>query len=196
MTSLLSSKWFWISLIGLLILIIPIIYLYNVVSQYDEMSMPKTSNKTAIVLGAALWNDQPSPALLERLWAAVELWNQGKVEKLILTGGLGSGDQQTEAEAMKKFLLSNGIPEEALILEEKATNTYENLLFSSQLIPDEKKVIILTHDYHMQRALLISKQIGLAPVPYPVHSSSLFIPYHKVRECFALIEYYVTGKIS
>ena len=113
-----------------------------------------------IVLGAALWNDTPSPALKERLDYAFELYEQGKVGKLILTGGLdGNGSEQTEAEGMRDYLLELGIPEDKLLLELKARSTYENLLFSKPIAEADNldKLLIITHDYHASRSKEIAK---------------------------------------
>lgn len=196
MSEIFTSKWFlflWLPF-GLLLLAI-LAFLYWTVSQYDDQTLPPDAPKTAIVLGAALWDNNPSPALKERLSAAIQLVRKGNVNRLILSGGLGRRDQLTEAEAMRDYLTARGIPESMLVLEEKATNTWENLQFSAKLIPDSKRVLVITHDYHMFRAVKIAKQIGIEPVPYPVHTQVLFRPFHKIRECFALIKYYVSGKL-
>ncbi|MFD1954793.1 YdcF family protein [Paenibacillus thailandensis] len=129
-------------------------YLLYLINGYDySRDAPKAD--AAIVLGAALWNDMPSPALKERLDSAYGLYKEGKVGKLILTGGLdGNGSKLTEAEGMRNYLVALGVPEDKLLLELKARSTYENLLFSKPIAEayDLDRLLIVTHDYHASRA--------------------------------------------
>ncbi|MFD0711647.1 YdcF family protein [Paenibacillus sp. GCM10027626] len=132
----------------------------------NSYSPPKELAKAdaAIVLGAALWNDVPSPGLKERLDHAYKLYEQGVVSHLILSGGLDSnGASITEAEGMRNYLVEQkGMPPERLVLEDKSTSTYENLLFSKPLakLNGWNSIIIVTHDYHAVRAGEIASFIG------------------------------------
>ena len=72
--------------------------------------------------------------------------------KFVLSGGQGPDENITEAEAMKRFFVGNGIQEDRLILETESTTTYENLLFSKELLPASvQSVTIITSDYHIAR---------------------------------------------
>lgn len=136
-----------------------LLYLINGYDYHKEISKADA----AIVLGAALWNDKPSPALKERLDYAYELYKQGKVDKLILTGGLdGNGSELTEAEGMKEYLAALGVPRDKLLLELKARSTYENLLFSKPIAEayNLDSLLIVTHDYHASRANDIAGYLG------------------------------------
>ncbi len=181
-----------------MIVIITVVgFLYWTVSRYDDLdSLPQSAPKTAIVLGAALWDNEPSPALKERLLTAKKLMDEGKVDRLILSGGLGSRDRLTEAEAMRRFLVDQGVPNEHLILETESHNTLENIQNSVKFLNGSKEVIVVTHDYHMYRALQITKQLQLTAVPYPTHSHVLFGPFHKLRETLAIMKYYISGEIK
>lgn len=198
LSALYTSKWFWIIGVPVCIVIIAVFgSLYWTVSRYDNLdSLPQSAPKTAIVLGAALWENEPSPALKERLLRAKELIDEGKVERLILSGGLGSRDQLTEAEAMRRFLVSKGVPNERILLETESHNTFANIQNSAKLLDGSNEVILVTHDYHMYRALQIAKELQLTAVPYPAHSQVLFGPYHKLRETLAIMKYYITGEIK
>lgn len=137
-------------------------YMLYLINGYTiSKSLP--SADAGIVLGAALWNDKPSPALKERLDYAFELYEQGKVEKLILTGGLdGNGSKLTEAEGMRDYLLALGVPKDKLLLELKARSTYENLLYSKPIAEayDLDSFLIITHDYHASRSGDIADFLG------------------------------------
>lgn len=157
----------------------------------NSVSIPKTIPKAdvAIVLGAALWNDQPSPGLRERLDRAYALYKEGKADKLIVTGGLDhNGSKLTEAEGMRRYLMDLGVPSDKLLLETEATSTYENLLFSKSIIDRERmrSVIIVTHDYHSARAKEIAKYVGIEhPVMAPFKSKVLNPVYNQTREVLA-----------
>ncbi|QAY68386.1 YdcF family protein [Paenibacillus protaetiae] len=129
-------------------------YLLYRINGYDyNKEIPPAD--AGIVLGAALWDDVPSPALKERLDYAYELLESGKVHKLILTGGLdGNGSKLTEAEGMRNYLAALGVPEDKLLLELKARSTYENLLYSKPIVEAYQlnSLLLITHDYHAARA--------------------------------------------
>lgn len=142
-----------------------------------------------IVLGAAMWGDEPSPGLQERLDLALSDYEAGKFEKLILTGGLDApGNKYTEAEGMANFLLSEGVPEEALILENEATSTYENLLFSQKLMEehDLSSAVIVTHTYHGNRAYEVAKMLDYEHPGLSLTESKVLKPSQTVlREILA-----------
>lgn len=143
---------------------------------------------TAIVLGAALWNNRPSPALRERLEGAVHLYEEGVVDNIIVSGGLGSGSELTEAEGMFQYLSSRGIPEEVIFLEEQATDTWQNLSYSQQIMEDNEwsHAIVVTHDFHGARALDMAAVLSMEEAQlWAVESSVLNKIYHRARETLA-----------
>lgn len=175
-------------------LLIAWIYLWLLVSQYDDATEPSEEREAAIVLGAALWNGEPSPALRERLTAAQRLYEDGLVAKIVLSGGKGK-DGISEAEGMKRYLTAQGIPAKDLLLEDKATNTQENLSFSREILKETglAQVYIVTHDYHMYRAMNIAEGLQMDAEAVAVHTRVLFKPYYKTRENLALVKYYLLG---
>ncbi len=147
----------------------------------------------ALVLGAALWNDRPSPALRERLNLAFSLYQAGKVEWILCSGGLGSDSSISEAEGMRRYLVDLGIPTNRILTENQSHDTKTNLAYSKELL-DQKgltNVYLVSHDYHLYRALRYAEREGLSAAPAPAHSQVLFMPYHKVRESFALLKTYI-----
>jgi uncharacterized SAM-binding protein YcdF (DUF218 family) len=120
-----------------------------------------------IVLGAALWNDKPSPALKERLNYAYELYEAGSVDVLILSGGHGGlSSTLSEAEGMRNYLTDKGMPADKLLLETEATSTLQNLLYSQRLgeTNGASSFLVITHDYHAPRAQEIAAFAGFDPV--------------------------------
>ncbi|WP_246302736.1 YdcF family protein [Paenibacillus plantarum] len=161
----------------------------------NQPSLPKQVD-VGIVLGASLRNDTPSPGLQERLDLAVELYKQGRFKQLIVSGGLDhNGSKLTEAEGMRDYLVKNGLPKSSILLEPKATSTYENLLFSKQIMDEKSLVssIIITHKFHSSRSLDIAETIGFKdPLVSSTKSEVLFMPYHDTRETLAYTNWYLT----
>src|SRR5690554_388677 len=93
----------------------------------EVMPLRSEPADVCIVLGAALWNDKPSPALRERLNQAIELYVGGHCPYVIATGGLGNnGSTIPESEGMIRYMVDNGVPFTATRSEPVATSTYEN----------------------------------------------------------------------
>ncbi len=113
----------------------------------------------ALILGAGVWSDGPSPTLVRRSRHAAALFHTGHVTALIACGGLGR-HPPTEAEAIRSLLLAEGVPDAAITLEERSTTTGENIRFALPLLAG-REVLIVTDWYHAPRARLIARRVGL-----------------------------------
>lgn len=149
-------------------------YQYVSISHVGETSEP-TQADVIIVLGAGVWPNGPSPALLARTNHAAEIYKQGFAKQIILSGGLGQYPP-TEAEVMQDILLAQGIAEEVMYLETEAVNTEENLAFSKVIMEEQgwTSAIIVTDVFHLKRALLIAKKHGLTASGAPVKETVLY----------------------
>src|SRR6185369_2349700 len=87
---------------------------------YDESSETDSAD-AAIVLGAAVWGERLSPVFQERVNHAISLYRAQRVGKIVFTGGQGNPDEETEAAAARRFAVSNGIPPEDILIEDKST---------------------------------------------------------------------------
>ena len=117
-----------------------------------------------IVLGAAVHGDTPSLSLVERLEAAKDYLIKHPDTVVIVSGGQGSGENVSEARAMYEWLYANGIDPTRIIMEDKASSTYENLKFSREIInelSDDATVAVVSSEYHLCRAKLIAKTLGM-----------------------------------
>jgi len=150
---------------------------------------PVQTTDVAIVLGAALWNDRPSPALRERLDQAYRLYETKQVTRIIVSGGLGAnGSTITEAEGMRRYLTERGVPPEAVYEEGESTSTYENLRFSKRIMDREgwSVPVIVTHEYHGARAMDIARFVGFREASVSLTKSNvMWMPWHKARETLA-----------
>lgn len=153
------------------------------------------SNEYAIVLGAKVNGEVPSLALHYRIDAALDYAKKYPHVKFILSGGQGPDEMMTEAEAMRRYLVENGIDEERLLLEENSTSTQENLAFSKKLIPDSiKSVTIVTSDYHLARARKLAEKVGFDSTDVIVANTPKVVEVKlKTRERLALLKTYLFG---
>lgn len=118
---------------------------------------------TAVVLGARLRPDgTPGPALVRRVAHAADLHRQGRVGRLLLSGGHAAAGC-TEAEAMRRLAVAMGVPEAALLVEPHARNTFENALFSMALLDPGECVVLVSDAWHLPRARFAFRRLGGDP---------------------------------
>jgi len=142
-----------------------------------------------IVLGAAI----NTPSLYNRTLDGLKLYNQGWAPVMVLTGGVDYPKSIPEAVYMEKVILQNASTVPDLILEENANSTYQNIVNSKALIPQDKSIIIVSDSFHLARAVLMAKREGFDPVywssPNPAYYSKRELAYYYMREVLAMIDY-------
>ena len=160
---------------------------------------PDPERPYLIVLGAAVYGDQPSLTLVRRLEGARDYLMKYPKSIVIVSGGMGKGETVPEGQAMHDWLIQNGIPEGRILTEPAATSTEENLKFSFDLIrahgddPDGN-VAIVSSAYHLYRAKAMARRLGVeavgvaAPWGYPMVMLNYFI-----REAFGVTHLWVFG---
>lgn len=144
---------------------------------------------TVIVLGCRVKGSVPSKALVKRCRAAAEYMKANKKTVAILSGGQGDDEDISEAECMYGLMTSYGIDKERLIKEEKSTSTYENMLYSKQIIDTldlSENIAVATSEYHMLRAKMYAQKVGLNLYSLPAKSIPILrVPYF-TREVFGI----------
>lgn len=117
----------------------------------------------AIVYGAGLWRDgSPTPVLRDRVATAVELYNEGKVEKILMSGYRRS-ELYNEPASMKKYAVSLGVPETAIVLDLAGHRTYDTCYRAREIFNIEKAILV-TQQFHLPRALYTCRVLGVAAV--------------------------------
>lgn len=180
----------------LIVLFISILIAYSAYtiwsfSQEDQL----VHSDAAIVLGAAVWGDQPSPVFRERINHSISLYKNGYVKKVIFTGGKGSENDYTEAEVAKDYAIENGIEEKDILIETKSRITEENLIYAYDiaLMNKLKTFTIVSDPLHMKRAIFIAKDIGMqaysSPTPSTQYKSFKSQTPFLFREVFLYIGY-------
>lgn len=191
----LAPKWLKILFFALLCIVLVFassLYFYgkNDNVTYDEDAI--------IVLGAGLRGSRPSSTLKGRLNAAFEYHKNNPDALIVVSGGKGHDEDITEAEAMETYLVNLGVPKEKIVKEEKSTSTYENFVFSKEILDGlmEKnyKIAYISNDYHVFRAGHIANKACFTDTTH-AHSDTI---WHSVlpgtlRECIGVMKYFILG---
>lgn len=156
--------------------------------------------KYLIVLGAAVHGDSPSLAMQHRLEGALDYMTAFPESTAILSGGKGAGENISEAECMKKWLIEHGVPESKLLTEDKSTSTMENMTNSFEIIRSRGcdpngNVAVVSSSYHLYRAKMMAKLLGVEAagvrgnMGYPIYMLNCYI-----REAFGVTHLLVFGR--
>lgn len=179
--------------VGIFVVVFFII-LMEVIINYGAIINNTNNVDYVYILGAGIIEDRPSLELKYRLNVTIEYMSKNKsVKKIVLCGGKGIDEKFTEAYVMEKYLLSHGIDENKLIKEEQSTTTYENIEFATRIINNidenaNKKIALVSNDFHVFRAKLIASKIGLNVTGLAAETPLYIIPNHHVREYFAIVK--------
>ncbi len=156
----------------------------------------KDGSRTVIVLGCQVRRDGPSLMLSRRIDAAYEFLSEDEKADCIVSGGKGDNEHISEAEAMYEVLVNDGIAQSRITKEDKSSSTYENLLFSKQILEDNGKplrIAIVTDGFHQWRARLQAESLGYDVKCVSAATPWYLIPVYWVREWFALSYLFVFG---
>lgn len=148
-----------------------------------------------IVLGCQVRGDVPSTMLARRLDAAVETLSEYPETVCVVSGGKGSGENVSEAEAMRRYLIERGIEESRLILEDKSVSTRENIRFSAELLKERgiDTAVIVTNEFHQYRADLYARRNGITAGHHSTRTPLRNIANYWVREWAALFSAALLG---
>ena len=150
---------------------------------------PDSGLRYVIVLGAQVRGTKVSRALEQRLTRAAAYARENPETILIVSGGQGSGEDITEAQAMETYLLAAGIPADRILQENRSENTEQNIRYSMALMEEEPgKVGIVSNDFHIFRAVHIAKAQGLAAEGIPAPTEWFMRLNYMTREAFALVK--------
>lgn len=153
-----------------------------------------------IVLGAAVYGDQPSLTLVRRLEGALDYLNTYPDSVAIVSGGMGKGESVTEGQAMYDWLVAHGADPARVLIEDRATSTMENLEYSFEIIRargDEpaENIAIVSSAYHLYRAKCMAAKLGApnaAGVAAPWGYFFVMLNYF-IREAFGVTHLWVLG---
>lgn len=188
------GKWFfsnkWVNIfMGLCIAFFLIVELVILINSVDSKA---TGDKDfLIVLGAGVRGTIPSLVLRNRLDKAYEYLLDHETTIAVLTGGQGSGEDITEALAMKNYLIKKGLLEERIIMEDQATDTFQNIRYSFKIIDQIKpnaSVGLVTTRFHLFRSKVIAQRNGKIVSGYGSENYWPLVPHYYLREFFGVMK--------
>lgn len=168
------------------------------VYSYAYQMLPINKNLDyVIVLGSGLIGDKVPPLLKSRLDKGIEIYSQqlakGNYTKIVVSGGQGCDELVPEAVAMKKYLVSQGIPDLDILVEDKSTTTYENMKLSKNIMNNISKnfsCIFVSNNYHVFRASIYARKAGLKANGVGAPTAFYYLPSALIREYIAIIVLY------
>lgn len=128
-----------------------------------------------VVLGAAQYAGRPSPVLKARLDHAISLWKRGLARRLVLTGGLGTGDTISEAAVGRRYVMKAGVADSAILLENEGRTTSASLEAVAVIMAKERleRAILVSDPFHMLRLQIVAKRYGVESVTSPTRTSPI-----------------------
>lgn len=112
-----------------------------------------------LILGCGVNGDTPSHMLEDRLLQGIELYKDGASDKLLMSGDHGRKNYD-EVNVMKNFAIDRGIASENVFMDHAGFSTYESM-YRARDIFNAEKILIVTQDYHLYRAIYDARRLGL-----------------------------------
>ncbi|MCW9034087.1 MAG: YdcF family protein [Rhodospirillales bacterium] len=150
-----------------------------------------------IVLGAqVLKNGEPSQTLTRRVLSGVALYKQGISPRILMSGCASRGTNVPEATVMAKLAIKVGVPENTILVEPEARNTFENLANSQTIMleNDWQNALVVSDDWHLPRAKFCAEKLNLSAnfhgaVAQGYEQGKVKKALSKAREAIAMIKY-------
>lgn len=112
-----------------------------------------------LVLGCKVNGNYPSHMLEDRLSLAIELYQKGAANKIIMSGDHGR-EEYDEVNVMKNYAINHGVPSEDIFMDHAGFSTYESMYRAKEIFK-VKKMLIVTQDYHLPRAIYNATAMGI-----------------------------------
>jgi SanA protein len=162
-----------------------IVLLYAAPRTFTMENAP--ADRVAIIFGAGLrYDGTPTAILRDRVQTAVELYQQGRVSKLLMSGDNSFVDYN-EPEAMRQYALSLGVPDKDIVLDYAGRRTYDTCYRAAAIFQIDSAILI-TQSFHLPRALFLCNWFGVDSVG--VEANNIYFRkisrfYWNTRELFA-----------
>ncbi|WP_428958326.1 YdcF family protein [Levilactobacillus brevis] len=188
----------FINLFPSLVITYVLFWFYNYLTMLVlyQFNRPRYNQDFLIVLGAGLLNgNEVSPLLGRRIDRALTFYRKqlaktGRAPMVIFSGGQGGDETVPEGRAMRDYAIAHGLPADQALVEDQSKTTYENMVFSKQLIAatgqQRPRVTFVTNGYHTFRAGMIARKAGLKANGIGAHTAKFFLPNAILREYIAI----------
>ena len=162
-------------------------YMISYANEYilTEEDLKNEKFDCIMVLGAGLWDGEPSPMLQERLDFGIIAYETGCTDKMLMSGDHGR-EEYDEVNKMKDVAIENGVPAESIFMDHAGFSTYESMYRARDVFQVEKMVIV-TQKYHLYRAVYNARKLGIDA--YGFAADKLEYPiYNDAREAMARVK--------
>lgn len=150
-----------------------------------------------VVLGCGLARNRVTPLLASRLRRALRVYlaetTAGRAPLLVTSGGKGSDETLSEADAMATYLVRAGVADGSIVRERESRNTEENLRNSLALLrahgiePGSARITVVTSNFHVLRAAALTRALGVQAHVTGAHTALYFVPAAFLREFAAVL---------
>ncbi|WP_051688419.1 SanA/YdcF family protein [Butyrivibrio sp. AE2032] len=156
---------------------------------WEEFEDPSVSGTThyeaVIVLGCAVWGDYPSPMLADRLRTAALVYKTGCADYVLVSGDGKDPEKYDEIVPMRDFLISEGVPADAIKCDPLGLSTYDTMLRAEREF-DISSAVVVTTGFHVARSVYDSRAFGIESVGVEAINTGYVIkPYNYCREFVA-----------
>lgn len=154
-----------------------------------------------VVLGTAQFNGRPGPVLQSRLDHALDLYRAGYAPAIVVSGGRAPGDQYTEAEASQIYLVGQGVPPSAIVLENEGRDSWQSMRGVAEALAarGDRRVLLVSDGFHLLRVKLMARDLGLESYGSAAGDSPIRVGgggefSFAVREAFAIVVHVLTER--
>ena len=188
------KPWLWLILAALL-LAAPLLIDRAVVATSEPYLVSEEEAKTLqadciLILGAGVWEgDRPSPVLQDRLRDGIALYESGAAARLLMSGDHGRKEYD-EVNVMKAFAMERGVPSSHIFMDHAGFSTYESM-YRARDVFKAQRIIIVTQQYHLYRAIYIARALGLDAYGFAVsdaYTAQIHRQLRNAREMLARVK--------
>ena len=155
------------TLLMVLVVSVVILFIINYIVKTSTKKQILTENEASklkntdciLILGAGIWGNQPSPMLEDRLLQGISLYENNVSAKIIMSGDHGRKEYD-EVNIMKGFAIEKGIPSDNIFMDHAGFSSYESIYRAKEIF-EADKIVIVTQEYHLYRALYIANKLGI-----------------------------------
>lgn len=179
----------------IVLIIFAMFFVWNV-KEYSEKKLNNKKYENGLIPGAAVWSkDKPSPIFEGRIRKALELYRDGSIKNIILTGGNAPGEI-SESEAAFRYLTNLGVNPNDLIIEKETSTTTEQIKFikfSDRIKNHQSYILIISDSFHLPRIMQICKFFGVNAVSVSSDYKLSFTKtiFYRTRESIALLLFWI-----
>lgn len=165
-------------------------------SKYINLDIDYNDYEYILLLGAKVSDNKPSLMLKDRLDKVIDIYNQNKDIKIIVSGDSSNPNKYDEVSVMYDYLISNNVEESNIIKDNYGISTYDSIFRIKDIVKD-KKIIIVTQKYHLYRSIFIARELDIDSVGISAREYKYFGQLGRdIREILARVKDFFLAKLK